>query len=83
VVLEHTNLFSGLHIEDLSRSIATSCNIFAVVTESHTANHTLMVQRVDEVDIEDALHLGVEDGIPIISRLLVVGGDVVNFEITE
>jgi hypothetical protein len=42
-----------------------------------------MVQRVDEVDIEDALHLGVEDGIPIISRLLVVGGDVVNFEITK
>jgi len=31
-----------------------------------------VLERVDQVDIENALDLGVEDGVPFIARLLVV-----------
>jgi hypothetical protein len=83
VVLKNTNLLTSLHVKDLGRSVAASRNILSIVTEPHTANHTFVVERVDKVDIENALHLRVEDGIPVLARLLVVGSHSINFEIAQ
>jgi hypothetical protein len=83
VILEHANLLTGLNIKDLSRSVATSCDIFAVMTEPHTAHDTFVVEGVDKIDVKNALHLRVEDGVPIVSGLLVVRSHVINFEVAE
>lgn len=83
VILQHANLFARLDIKDLRRPIAASGNIFAVVAESDAADDALVGERVDKVDVEDALNLRVEDGIPIAARLLVVRRHRVHLEIAE
>lgn len=83
MVLEHANLFTSLNIKDLGRSIATSCNIFAIMTEPDAAYDTFVVERVDEVHIENTLDLRVENRIPILPSLLVVRGHRVNFKVSK
>lgn len=83
MIFKHANLFTGLNIENLSGSVAASCNIFAVVTKSNTANDTFVVERVDEVDIKDSLHLRIEDGVPILASLLVVGSHSINLKVAK
>ncbi|KAI6767872.1 hypothetical protein HG530_005881 [Fusarium avenaceum] len=83
VIFKHANLFTGLNIENLSGSVAASCNVFAVMTESNTANDTFVVERVDKVDIKDSLHLRIEDGVPILASLLVVGSHSINLKVAK
>jgi len=83
VVLKHANLFTSLNIKDLGRSIATSCNILAIMAEPNAAHDTLVVERVDKVYIQNTLDLGVENRIPILSSLLVVRGHRIDFKIAE
>lgn len=83
VVLEDADLFASLDIKDLSRAVAAGGDVLAVVAEADAADDALVGEGVDEVDIEDALDLGVEDGVPVIAGLLVVGGDSVNLEVAQ
>lgn len=83
MILENTNLLTSLHVKDLGRSVATSRNILSIMTESDAAHNTFVVERVDKVDVENALHLRVEDGIPVLARLLVVRSHRINFEIAQ
>lgn len=53
------------------------------MAKANTADNALVGEGVDQVDIQNALHLRVEDGIPVVARLLVVRRDGVDFEITQ
>lgn len=83
MVLKNTNLFTSLHVENLRRSITTRRDILAIMTEAHTANHTFVAQGVHQVDIQDALDLRVENGVPIVASLLVMRSDGIDFQVTE
>jgi hypothetical protein len=61
-----------LDIEDLCRAIAASGDISAVQTETNAADHTLMGQVVNQVDVKDTTCAGVEDSKPIGSLFLEV-----------
>lgn len=74
IILQDADLLAGDDIEDLSRSVAACCNILAVVAESDTAYHTLMLKGVDEVDVEHTWDTRVENGKPIGLDLLLMRG---------
>lgn len=83
MVLQDAHLLTSLDIENLGRLVAAGGDILAVVAEANAANDALVGERVDQVDIQDALHLRVEDGIPVVARLLVVRRNGVDFEVTQ
>ena len=70
VILKNTQFLASLHIVDLRRPVAASCDKFAIVAEANTADHAFMGERVNKIDIEHARHVFVEDGEPVISLLL-------------
>jgi hypothetical protein len=65
LILESCYILTSSHIKDLSRSVAARGNIFPVATESNAADHAVVHQMVDELDIQDSLDLRVEDCIPV------------------
>lgn len=83
VVLENTDLLTSLNVENLGRSVAASGDVLTIVTEPHAAHNAFVAEGMDQVDIQNALHLGVEDGIPVVASLLVVGSHSIDLEIAE
>lgn len=83
MVLQDAHLLTSLDIEDLGRLVAAGGDILAVVAEANAANDALVGERVNQVDIQDALHLRVEDGIPVVARLLVVRRNGVDFKVAQ
>ncbi len=69
-VLKNADLLARLDIVDLSRSIASSRHVLAIGAKSHAANNTLMLQRVNQVDIEKTRNVLVENRPPVILHLL-------------
>lgn len=51
LILKHANLFARGNVVDLRRPITTSRNILAVMAEPHTADHTFVLERVDQIDV--------------------------------
>jgi hypothetical protein len=72
-----------LDIEDLCRAIAASGDISAVQTETNAADHTLMGQVVNQVDIKDTTCAGVKDGKPIGSLFLEVIWELLQIQVSE
>lgn len=83
VVLEDAHLFARLDVKDLGRLVAAGGDVLAVVAEPDAADDALVGERVDQVDVEDALDLRVEDGIPVVARLLVVRCHGVDLEVAQ
>lgn len=83
MVFQDAHLLTSLDIENLGRLVAASGDVLAVVAKANTANNALVGERVDQVDIQNALHLRVENGIPVVTRLLVMRRDGVDFEVTQ
>ena len=83
MILQNTDLLATGNIENLSRLVAPSCDVFTVLAEANAANNAVVLERVDQIDIENSLDLGVEDGVPFIARLLVVGSKRIQLEIPE
>jgi len=71
--LKNANLLSGGDIENLCGSVAASGYISSVMAESDTADYTLVLKSVKEINIEDSRDFWVEDGKPIGFDLLLVG----------
>lgn len=69
-VLQNRDDGSGVDVEDLSRSIAPSSNIFTIPAESYTAHNTLVNKVVDKINIKHPADSRVENGIPITSFTL-------------
>jgi hypothetical protein len=65
LVLQGGHVLTGGYIKDLSGTVATRCEIFAVTTETDAANDAIMDKMMHKLDIEHALHLWVEYGVPI------------------
>lgn len=53
------------------------------MTEADTADNAVMLKRVNQVDIKNALNLRVEDDIPVGASLLVVGGHSIELQFTK
>jgi hypothetical protein len=70
--LKDADLLSCHDIKNLGRSVATSCDIFSVVTEANTADNTLVLKGVKQINIENSWNFWVEDGEPIRLYLLLV-----------
>lgn len=83
VVLQNANLFTTRNIVNLSRPVATSGNIFAVMAESHTANNAIVCERVDQIDIENSRDLWVKNSVPVGSVLLIVRGNCIKLQLTK
>lgn len=83
MILQGEDLLTRLDVKDLRRAVAAGGNVLAVMAESHAADDTLVGERVDQVDVKNALNLGVEDGVPVIASLLVVRSNRINLEITK
>lgn len=83
MILQDADLFTSLDVKDLGGAVAASCNIFAVVAEPHAADHTLVGERVHQVDIEHALNGRVEDGVPVAAVLLVVRRNRLDLEVAK
>jgi hypothetical protein len=73
LILKNANLLSSEDIENLCRSVATSGYILSVMTESDTADDTLVLKSVEKINIENSWDFWVEDGKPIGFDLLLVG----------
>jgi hypothetical protein len=71
-VLKMRDRVTSLDIENLGRAVATSRNPPTIQTEAYTANHALMWQVMDQVDIKHAPGARVEDSKPIAALLLQV-----------
>ena len=67
--MKNTDLGSSDNVEDLGRAVASSGNIFSIVTESNTAHYTLMLKSMDEINIEHTGHFWIEDRKPILLYL--------------
>jgi len=59
------NWRARLDIEDLRRAVAASGNKPPIKAESHTANHTLVGQVVDQVHVKDTPRAWVEHCEPV------------------
>jgi len=73
LVLKNANLLSRHDVKNLSRSVATRCDIFSVVTKANAADNTLVLKGVKEINIQNSWNFWVEDGKPIRLDLLLVG----------
>lgn len=83
VILKDAQLLASLHVEDLGRPVAPSRNVFAIVAEPHAAHYAVVVERVDQIHVQRARDLFVEDADPFIAGLLVVRGDLVKVELAQ
>ena len=74
---------AGLYVEDLRRPVAASRNVLPIVAEAHAADDALVMERVNQINVQQARDLLVEDTDPIVASLLVVGRDLVDVELTQ
>ena len=72
IVLKNADLLSAVDIEDLSRSVAASGNVLAIVAEANAADDALVLQSVEQINVKNPWNLRVEDGEPIRLDLLLV-----------
>jgi hypothetical protein len=70
VVLQDAELLARVYVVNLGRAVATSSHKFAVCTESHTANHAFVLECMCQIDVQYARDVLIEDGKPILTRLL-------------
>lgn len=70
LVLENADLVTSLNIVDLSRSVASRRDKFAIGAEPHAADHTLVLESVNQINIQNTGHRLVENGPPIVLDLL-------------
>jgi hypothetical protein len=82
-ILQDAQLLSRLNIVDLSRPVAARGNILAVMTEPNAAHDTFVCQGVDQIDVKHAGDAVVEDGKPVVARLLSRGRQTVGIQIAE
>jgi hypothetical protein len=71
-ILKMRDGITSLNIENLGRTVTACRNPSTVQTEAYTADHTLMWQVVDQVDIQHTPGARVEDSEPIAALLLQV-----------
>jgi hypothetical protein len=83
LILQHADLVAGLDVVDLGRSVAARGHVFAVVAEADAADDALVNQRVDELNIQHARNVLVEDGEPVVARLLGVGRKAVRVQVAQ
>lgn len=84
VVLQMTDLLPAVDIEDLRAAVTPGRHEAAVMTEPHTADHALMRQVVDELDVQTARDgARVEDGVPVLALALEVRWELVRVELGE
>ena len=55
---------TSIDIINLGRAIAASCHVSPIIAESNTADNAAMCEVVDQIHIEDARHIRVEDSKP-------------------
>lgn len=72
VVLQMTDLSAVPNVEDLCRSVASSCNESTISAETHAADDTLVSQVMYQVNVKSPLHLRIEHCVPIFTLLLEV-----------
>jgi hypothetical protein len=65
LILKSSYVLTSGHVEDLSRSVTSCSNVFAIPTESHAADNTVVQQVVDELNVQDPLDFGIKDCVPI------------------
>jgi hypothetical protein len=83
VILKNADLLASLYVEDLGGAVAASRDVLAVMAEAHAADDALMNEGVYEVNVKHALHLRVENGVPISAELLVLSWERFDIEVTE
>lgn len=81
VVGQVADLLSSDNIEDLCRPVAASGHVLAVCAEANTAHDTLVNQVVHKVNVQPTHDARVEDGVPIITRTLQSGRQLVGVEV--
>lgn len=64
-ILQSRNILAGGNIEDLSRTVASGRNVLAIAAESHAADDAVMDKMVHQLDVQNSLHLRVENRIPV------------------
>lgn len=77
VILQMAHLLAGVDIEDLSGAVAASRDKATVLAEANAADDALMGQVMNQIHIESAADVGVEDGMPVIALALEVGRELV------
>lgn len=77
IILQSSYQLSSRNIKYLRRAVATSSNIFAVIAKSYTANNAIVNEVMDKVDIQDARHFRVENGVPVGTFSLLARGKLV------
>ncbi len=70
IILQDAKLLSSRDVEDLCTSVTTSRDIPSVSTEANTADDTLVLKRVQQVDIKNPWHSWVVNGEPVALDLL-------------
>jgi len=82
-ILQSCDILAGGHGEDLSRTVASSCKVFAVAAETHAADNAVMHEVMNKFDIEDTLHFGVENSVPIGALFLLRAWQIIGIPIGE
>ena len=77
------DLLSSDNIEDLCRPVAASSHVLAVGAEANTAHHTLVNKVVNKVHIQSTHNTRVEDSVPILTRTLQSGRQLVGVEVRK
>jgi hypothetical protein len=60
------------NVEDLSRSVTSSGNIFAISAEPYAAHDTFVSEVVDKINIKHSTDTRIEDSIPVTAFALEV-----------
>ena len=81
VVGQVADLLSGDNVEDLCRPVTASSHVLAVRAEANAAHHTLVNQVVHKIHIQPAHNTRVEDSVPILTRTLQSGRQLVGVEV--
>lgn len=82
-VLEMCDLLSGPDIVDLRTPVATRSDEASISAESDAANHTLMGQVVNQLNVQSPLHARIEHRMPVIARPLEVRWQLLRVEVGE
>jgi len=72
LILKNADLLTSDNVKDLSRAVATSSNIFAIMTKAYTANNALVLKGVHKIDIKHTGDFRVENCEPVRVDLLLV-----------
>lgn len=83
LVLENADLVTSLNIVDLSRSVASRRDKFAIGAEPHAADHTLVLESVNQINIQNTGHRLVENGPPIVLDLLDVAWETLGVQVAQ